>query len=258
VPLKDPTPEEAKRLAGGDLGRELQQAVLQYAVPIYWATTPRPSGVDDELRNGTTFFVDAGLGPFGVTAGHVYDDFVEAAAAGVRCQIGASTMPVDLRERLIARVRDVDIATYRVSTVEIAAAGAVVLTGYQLTWPPKPPEVDRGVFYAGYPGVARRIAAPWRVEFSALTGSGVASSVSTRSVSSVLERDIVVATKGLKLPPVGYNLAGMSGGPMLSVVNGNAVVGWRLAGVISECSRELAEIVVAARADFIRADGTIA
>jgi hypothetical protein len=68
----------------------------------------------------------------------------------------------------------------------------------------------------------------------------------------------VVPTKGLELPPVGYNLAGMSGGPMLSLVNGEAVVGWRLAGVISECSRELVEIVVAARADFIRADGTIA
>ena len=41
------------------------------------------------------------------------------------------------------------------------------------------------------------------------------------------------------------------------VVNGEGIVGWRLAGVISECGRELGEIVVAARADFIRSDGAI-
>jgi hypothetical protein len=213
MPVDDPTPEEAKRLAAGDLGRELQQAVLLYAVPIYWTTTSRPNGVDDQLRNGTTFFVDAGHGPFGVTAGHVYDGFVDVANTGVKCQIGQSTMPFDLRRRLIARGRDVDIATYRVSAIEIAATGAVVLTGYQLSWPPKPPELDRGVFYAGYPGVARRIAAPWRVEFGAATGTGVASSVSARNISSVIERDIVVATKGLELPAVGYDLAGMTAGP---------------------------------------------
>jgi hypothetical protein len=257
MPVIDPTPEEAKRLAAGDLGRALQEAALQYTVPIYWTTTARPNGVDDQLRNGTTFFVDAGRGPFGVTAGHVYDGFVDVATTSVKCQIGRSTMPFDLRERLIARGRDVDIATYRVSAIEIATAGAVVLTGYQLSWPPKPPEIDRGVVYAGYPGIARRIAAPWRIEFGAATGSGVASSVSARNISSVIERDIVVATKGLELPPVGYDLAGMSGGPMLSLVNGPAVVGWRLAGVISDCSRHLGEIVVAARADFIAADGSI-
>jgi hypothetical protein len=44
---------------------------------------------------------------------------------------------------------------------------------------------------------------------------------------------------------------------MLSLVNGAAIVGWRLAGVISDCSRQLGEIVVAARADFIAVDGSI-
>jgi hypothetical protein len=60
VPLRDPTPDEAKRFAGGDFSRELQRAAIQYAVPIYWATTARPNGVDDELRSGTTFFVASG------------------------------------------------------------------------------------------------------------------------------------------------------------------------------------------------------
>lgn len=56
---------------------------------------------------------------------------------------------------------------------------------------------------------------------------------------------------------MGYELGVMSGGPMLAVVNGDAIVGWRLAGGISACSRDVGEIVIAARADFILADGTI-
>jgi len=73
----------------------------------------------------------------------------------------------------------------------------------------------------------------------------------------VIERDIVGPTLGLDLPAPGYDLAGMSGGPMLALVQGEAVIGWRLAGVIYSCSREIGEIVVAARADFIGADGQV-
>jgi hypothetical protein len=35
------------------------------------------------------------------------------------------------------------------------------------------------------------------------------------------------------------------------------VVGWRLAGVIYECGRELFEVIKAARADYILASGGI-
>jgi hypothetical protein len=73
----------------------------------------------------------------------------------------------------------------------------------------------------------------------------------------VIERDIVGPTLGLDLPAPGYDLAGMSGGPMLALVQGEAVIGWRLAGVIYSCSREIGEIVVAARAEFIGADGQV-
>ena len=93
--VRDPSPEEARRFASGPLSRELQYAVFQYAKPIYWVLTRSRNGVDDEIRNGTTFFLDCGQGLFGVTAGHVYDAFANVAATGVRCQIGSSTESVD-------------------------------------------------------------------------------------------------------------------------------------------------------------------
>src|SRR5690349_15460235 len=107
--------EQAQALAAGPLGREIQYAVFKYAKPIYWAVAQSPNGIDDEVRNGTTFFLDCGQGVFGVTAGHVYDAFAAVASTGVMCQIGSSTASIDLRNRLIGRGRDVDIATFRVS-----------------------------------------------------------------------------------------------------------------------------------------------
>lgn len=79
APVRKLTEDEARRHARGPLGRELQEVVFQYAKAIYWTVSPHPNGVDDIIRNGTTFFLDCGKGVFGVTAGHVYDGFLEAA-----------------------------------------------------------------------------------------------------------------------------------------------------------------------------------
>jgi hypothetical protein len=85
-------------------------------------------------------------------------------------------------------------------------------------------------------------------------------------VDSVSERDISLVTpppdqlldilgKGLPLP--GYDLAGMSGGPMAILVETRAgIVKWQLAGIIYECHPTF-EILKAARADSIHDDGTV-
>lgn len=256
MPINDPTLEEAQNLAAGDFGSVFSKIAPLYATVLYWTVEMGAYGPNNKLRNGTTFFVDCGKGVFGVTAGHVYDEFIKYAESGIRCQIGQSSQLFDLRERLIARGKRVDIATYRVATTEISLTGATVLTGWQREWPPKPPQVDKGVLFAGFPGVERKITGPRQLEFGIYSGLGVASSVSDRDISCVIEREYMVPTKDFSLPPPGYDLAGMSGGPMLAVVQ-NEIMGWRLAGVIYECGRNLLEIVKAARADYIREDGTI-
>jgi hypothetical protein len=170
MPVNDPTIEEAKRMAARRLGRQLAEMAASYARPIYWPVRSG-SASGDEIRNGTTFFVDSGDTVFGVTAGHVFDQFAETATAGHKCQIGESSQLLDLRKRLIARGKTVDIATYRIDRSEIALTGATILTGWQSTWPPKPPEVDRGLVYAGFPGVDRRLLRPRVIEWGIWHGS---------------------------------------------------------------------------------------
>ena len=71
--IRDLTPMEAKSLATGAFGREFIRVAPMYALPLYWE-------VENELRNGTTFFLEGDDGPFGVTAGHVFDQFREDAS----------------------------------------------------------------------------------------------------------------------------------------------------------------------------------
>jgi hypothetical protein len=63
---------------------------------------------------------------------------------------------------------------------------------------------------------------------------------------------------GSGLPPPGYDIGGVSGGPMLmpTLVEGGVI--WRFAGVIIEAAAgTLFEQVVAVRAHYIHPDGRI-
>jgi hypothetical protein len=51
-------------------------------------------------------------------------------------------------------------------------------------------------------------------------------------ISSLIEREHLMDVLGTGLPPEKYNFGGMSGGPMLTVVEHKGIRGWRLAGVL--------------------------
>jgi hypothetical protein len=67
-----------------------------------------------------------------------------------------------------------------------------------------------------------------------------------------------IDVSGAGLPPVGYDLGGVSGGPMLKPIFVNGAWTWRLVGVISEAvSTEGFERVTAVRAHFILPSGKL-
>src|SRR5262249_10211766 len=155
--------------------------------------------------------------------------------------------------------------TFRITRDEAASIGKTVLTGYQKAWPPQPPDVNCGVYYCGYPGVDTLHPSPLEVVFGAAPGSGVATSVSERDISSLIERQHLVPVLGKGIPSENFDFGGMSGGPMLTVVQGK-LRSWMLAGVIYEGpnpsdDKEMAiaglEIFKARRAHFIKANGEL-
>ena len=258
---------EAREIMGAGLGRAELEFATSLCAPLYWII--RETDGSRRVRNGTAFFLNAGAGVFAVTADHVLtgldQDQLLHMIEGVQLGVGLS-LDFAGRHAVIDRDADMDIATFRIEECEVAEIGKTILTGYQDSWPPKPPQQDRGVYFSGFAGVNTRWIAANEISFGAVPGSGVATSVGPRDVSTQFERQNWIDVMNLGLPPEDYDFGGISGGPMLSVIERQGLRTWSLAGVIYQGPNSSAddeksikgfEVIKARHASFIRPDGTL-
>jgi hypothetical protein len=160
----------------------------------------------------------------------------------------------DLEARLIDRGRKVDVATYRIEPSELGRLGATIR--HEPNWPPRRPQAERGVFYAGYPAAARSLVAERTIEWGLYAANGISTAVNDESIVCQMERDNLIETLGLPIPEVGYDVGGVSGAPLFAFWE-SSLVYWKLAGVIYEGGGVMFEHVCAAHAERIRVDGTI-
>lgn len=260
------TVDDAKRVMSAGLGEVELKLAISFSAPIFWATVK-----DGQLRarNGTAFFLNTGERLFGVTACHVIDGWKQCPAeerpgplrlAGMR-----TSVRLDWDQRLIDMDAAIDIATFHVTEPEVKIIGKTVLTGSQKKWPPGKPPVNCGVYYAGFPGVGTIEISPDKVSFGAMGGGGIATSVSEKDVSSQIEREHLMSHFGEGIPPENYDFGGLSGGPMLAVVE-SALRSWALVGVVyqgpntSLDAQEAIpglEVIRARRPHFILPDGRL-
>ena len=151
---------------------------------------------------------------------------------------------------IIATSESLDRATIAISEKILMKIGKSIVP--LSTWPPRIPQEDRGIMLAGYPGVDRQEKRPLEVNWGLFTALGVARRVIGSQITWVAERD-----QGFGNLPVGHNLGGISGGPLIGwFESANLIVHYALSGIVSQAHREL-ENVVARRADFINDDGSI-
>ena len=205
---------------------------------------------------------------FAVTANHVIEGWKRDCVSSdvVAFQLGHDLqIDFDGQHGFIAAHEGIDIATFRISEREIASIGKTPLTGYHRSWPPLPPKLDRGIYFGGFPGVETIKLSRNEISFGATAGGGVASSISEKDVSSLIERINLIPVLGRGLPPENFDFGGISGGPMLTVVEQNGLRSWSLAGVIHEGPNPAPdaaqainglEVIKARRAHFILPDGT--
>lgn len=255
-----PSREEATRLLRGGLADAFKDIAARYVIPICWivAQDGRPLIVD----SGSAFLLDCGQGPFLVTADHVYRGFRAARArhADAVCILGE--IRFDLEGRRIASDSAYDVATFRVTAEEVCALasyanGKMVLTDSQSNWPPAPPQIERSVFFVGFPGDARAMR-PYRggglveVDWTGYTALAVANGVSCTDITLIFEHDFDIGAR--PAAPDDWALGGCSGAPLLTFVEHNGVFSWRLGGIIYEAGRL---ILKASRSDCLNPDGTV-
>lgn len=87
-------------------------------------------------------------------------------------------------------------------------------------------------------------------------GLVTAGRVSMDQISWTADRNHLVPHDSIPELPRNAELGGISGGPVIALLERNGVHYWGLVGIISEASAQL-EHVIAKRADYINSDGTI-
>jgi hypothetical protein len=250
-PLKPLSKEEAIALTQGPYAATVESAIAASIAPFLWRE--RDEEGHPKLRNGTVFFVSAEK-TLMVTADHVFAEYIEARdrfGDFARCQLG--NLRMDPEDRLIARSAPLDIATFAITPDEIRRTGD---GKFAMSFDPMVPETGKGVVFAGFPGTARRRLSEYEIESGIFTALTVADNISERKISGHFDRERQVDKPGRPTAPEGYFIGGVSGGPLVTMVDSANLCYWRLGGVMIGFNTSF-EIFYATRADFILGDGTL-
>jgi hypothetical protein len=257
---------EAIRLVMDGLGKAELEIVGSYPSPLIW--TVKDDRGTKRMKGGTVFFLDTGQSTFAVTAAHVVQEFFnDSKFPGVQCSIacdGNRPLRIPLGDRIIDASAAIDIATFAVSLDEIEYLKRKVLRGHVREWPPKPAQVDGPATYCGFPGIGRR-PSKQGVVFGAVPMAGIVSGSHETVTSILIERERLFRVLGDDDMPENFNFGGMSGGPLLAIVQAEIMRTWRPAGVIiqgpnpgdspDQDAIPGLEIIRARPIHFIKADG---
>jgi hypothetical protein len=234
----------------GDLGKAYREILSQCCAPIFWHR--RKGKVAPILNNGTITFLQTPKRLLGVTAAHVvleYQEVCANAASPVHLQV----MNASLDLELVALSKALDIATVAIDDRTISRVGKPIVP--LSIWPPQPPQEGRGIMLAGYPATDRLMLKPMEANWGLFTALSIARRVIGDQITWTPEREQDGVITNL---PSNHPLGGASGGPLIGWFESPSyLVHHVLSGIISEAHAGL-ENVIARRADFIRADGSIA
>jgi hypothetical protein len=253
-------------VAEDGLGKAEIEFAASVTAPLVWVLR---DSAGDKIKGGSAFFLDTTAATFAVTACHVIEECFEDSKLPtfVQTMIGGRTgspIPINLADRIIDANHDLDIATFRITPQELKAAGHTVLSGYQKVWPPRIAELDSGVTCCGFPGHSRHVPVFREIVFGIFAAACTVSSVNENTISVLIEREKLVQVHGDRAMQQDYDFGGISGGPLIAIVQTSTIRSWIPAGVIiqgpnpsGETSQSIQgfEMIKARPIQYICADG---
>ena len=162
-----------------ELGKAELEFVTSITAPIFWVIRD----ASGPPRSGSAFFLDAGKGPFGVTAQHVIAGWRTDHCSSNIEALQISDLSIDFtgQNQIIDEHEELDIATFRIGAEEISKIGKAVLTGNQSEWPPPPPQKNKDVYFSGFSSTETCLIPPNEFLFGAAAGHGFVSSVNEKN-----------------------------------------------------------------------------
>jgi|GEM_PF-2082046 len=229
---------------------ELRGIAQSTCVPFWWHGYSS-DGTYKIHHNGTICFLKTGMRIVGVTAHHVFDKYRMALEIDpqTRCQFGGTT--IEPISRLISENRYLDLATFDLSTVVVAAAGATAHV--PIHWPTQEVKTTEVAIYGGYPGSLREEHETTAdIPFQWFAGSPL--SVTPENLKLHIDMEhFHQPLHGAKLS--NWDLGGMSGGPVFRLVT-TPIERLELAAFIYESQPNLS-LVYARPSHYITQDGSI-
>jgi hypothetical protein len=219
---------------------EVAALTLQVARPLIWHD--RTEGWPKRLDGATCFFLQFEVGIIGVTANHVISAYESAVAANpnIICQLRTSPA-FDLGGAIIARDAERDIATFAVPEAVLSQISAIPLD-CRGSWPPPEPQSLWLLSVCGFPESMRTSRADRSAEFGAWGALATVECVTRYEILITCDPAIVQPSAWAPtLPPLGFNLSGCSGGPVLVHGDRNGLHRWFAVGLIAAGPKERGE-----------------
>lgn len=222
--MKKPLTEEQRKallslyVKSGML-RVISDLAHNLCAPLWW-NEPDQVGPGHGRMAGTVCLVNTGSAILGITADHVHTWITERLDSGAVqwCQLGGHTF--DPRNHIVDRDPVLDLATYRLSEIQISATGRHLHS--PRSWPPPRLAANDICVTGGY---------PWELSFTQPAPDGPAYSQApthrnvsfvhffSRLTDSAADMDHILIGEKTSIPwhgkglPPDTNLGGMSGGP---------------------------------------------
>lgn len=208
-----------------NMRKELARVAIDCSAPFFWFRNfgKEPS----DINNGTIFFLDTGHKQFAITAYHVYEGFLNSVKLDNETKAQITNEIFNPTINIIDYSKELDLITFQVDKSLVKNNGKRFFKGIQSTWPPAPPEKDKGVFFAGYPGNEKILEKNKTINWGIFSGLCIVKSITDKYISVQFEEEYV-----LDMPdkmPKNYNSAGISGAPLITMVeNASGIYTWRL------------------------------
>ena len=247
-----------------DFLNEVSKFTLQVCTPLHWHDRRVPFPKD--MRGGSCFILRFGERLVGVTAAHVIDIYREARSENPNLVCQLRLKEFALNDAIIDHDSNLDIATFAVSesVLQEINGTAIDCTGQ---WPPPEPTRMRAVSLAGFPELMRVTYPDKSAELRAYGGLSAVEDFTERLILLTFDPAREQPLGGLPLPPLGLNMSGCSGGPVLMHGERHGLHRWFPVGMIVGGSNrdakeargeaETFDTIRVQRIHFLREDGAI-
>lgn len=247
--------EQRIEISRSPFGRRLHEWAASHVTYFRWAAQWT---LGRSIANGSVFFLDLGGTLLAVTAAHVLHGFLKTKRQARRVLCHIENVEFDPETRLRGECAGIDIATFNFDYDDLKKIGKQALVADRSSWPPVHAFSGQAAILAGFPGVSRLWINRRSISFGLFTALLPVNVAADDKLTCPFDREHWVDDAGHKLPPSGYELGGISGGPLLLPMEREGEWNFQLGGVMSQAPASVDyQTVVAVPAHFITTDGKI-